>query len=149
MRLCHLVIAALLPALSAPGASAQEPADSEHVRVDTLIPMRDGVRLFTVIVTPRGATAPLPLLMTRTPYSAATNARMARGAKHLGLDGYILVFQDIRGRFRSEGTFDMNRPPHSGHAGTDESTDTYDTIDWLVHHVPNTNGRVGVLGVSY
>jgi len=74
---------------------------------------------------------------------------MVRRANDLGLGGYILVFQDIRGRFRSEGTFDMNRPPRSGHAGTDESTDTYDTIDWLVKHVPNNNGRVGIYGVSY
>src|SRR5205823_970559 len=73
----------------------------------------------------------------------------ARGARSSGLDGYIYVAQDIRGRLGSEGTFDMNRPPHSGHAGTDESTDTYDTIDWLVKNVPNNNGRVGVLGISY
>src|SRR5258705_5528656 len=74
---------------------------------------------------------------------------MVRRANDLGLGGYILVFQDIRGRFRSEGTFDMNRPPRSGHAGTDESTDTYDTIDWLIKNVPNNNGRVGIYGVSY
>jgi len=128
-------------------ASAQ---DSAWVRTDTLIPMRDGIRLFTVIVVPRGTgPGPLPILMTRTPYEASGNAGMARRANELGLGGYILVFQDIRGRFRSEGTFDMNRPPRSGHAGTDESTDTYDTIDWLVKNVPNNNGRVGIYGVSY
>lgn len=134
-------------------AAAQQPAgDSAYVRTDTLIPMRDGIRLFTVIVVPRGTGAgggPLPILMTRTPYEASGNAGMARRANELGLGGYILVFQDIRGRFRSEGTFDMNRPPRSGHAGTDESTDTYDTIDWLVKHVPNNNGRAGIFGVSY
>lgn len=121
----------------------------DWVRTDTLIPMRDGVHLFTVIVVPPGAAGPLPILMTRTPYGASGEAGMARRAPELGLGGYIAVFQDIRGRFGSQGTFEMNRPPRSGHAGSDESTDTYDTIDWLVKHVPNNNGRVGILGVSY
>jgi hypothetical protein len=130
-----------------PGAAAQ---DSAWVRTDTLIPMRDGIHLFTVIVVPPGTGGrPLPILMTRTPYGARAGAGMARRAPELGLGGYVLVFQDIRGRFGSEGTFEMNRPPRSGNAGTDESTDTYDTIDWLVKHVPNNNGRVGILGVSY
>ena len=117
-----------------------------------MIPMRDGVRLFTVIVAPKnaGPAAPLPILMDRTPYGAKDFATgMAESATSSGLDGYIYVVQDIRGRFGSEGAFDMNRPPHSGHAGTDESTDTYDTIDWLVKNVANNNGRVGVLGISY
>ncbi|HMJ57545.1 MAG TPA: CocE/NonD family hydrolase [Gemmatimonadales bacterium] len=131
--------------------SAAAQTDTAWVRTDTLIPMRDGIRLFTVISVPNGPGlgGPLPILMTRTPYEASGNAGMARRANELGLGGYILVFQDIRGRFRSEGTFDMNRPPRSGHAGTDESTDTYDTIDWLVKNVPNNNGRVGIYGVSY
>ncbi len=149
----------LIAAVFVPAARAQQPAppappappaaDSDYVRSDTMIPMRDGVRLFTVIAAPRDAATPLPILMTRTPYSASDNAAGVARAPQLGLGGYILVFQDIRGRFRSEGTFDMNRPPHSGHAGTDESSDTYDTIDWLVRHVPHNNGKVGVLGVSY
>ena len=92
-------------------AQDARPTDTAWVRTDTLIPMRDGIHLFTVIVVPRGATAPLPILMTRTPYEASGNAGMVRRANDLGLGGYILVFQDIRGRFRSEGTFDMNRPP--------------------------------------
>jgi len=121
----------------------------DWVRTDTLIPMRDGIHLFTVIVVPPGVAGPLPILMTRTPYGAAGEAGLTRRAVELGLGGYIMVFQDIRGRFGSQGMFDMNRPPKSGHAGTDESTDTYDTIDWLVKHVPNNNGRVGILGVSY
>jgi uncharacterized protein len=115
-----------------------------------MIPMRDGVRLFTVIAAPKNAPAPLPILMDRTPYGASDFATgMVREAKSVGLDGYIHVAQDIRGRFGSEGTFDMNRPPRSGHAGTDESSDTYDTIDWLVQNVPRNNGRVGVFGISY
>src|SRR6266567_2994466 len=119
---------------------------------EVMIPMRDGVRLFTVIVAPKnaGPAAPLPILMDRTPYGAKDFATgMAESATSSGLDGYIYVVQDIRGRYGSEGDFDMNRPPHSGHAGTDESTDTWDTIDWLVKNVPNNNGKVGVLGISY
>src|SRR5438876_8372492 len=141
MRLPICLIAALLAAPPASRAAAQQPpADSAFVRTEAMIPARDGIHLFTVVVAPRRATAPLPILMTRTPYGA-------RGAP--GVEGYIRVVQDIRGRYGSEGGFDMNRPPHSGPAGTDESTDTYDTIDWLVKHVPNNNGKVGVLGVSY
>src|SRR5213595_1180075 len=98
--------------------SAAAQTDTAWVRTDTLIPMRDGIRLFTVISVPSGPGlgGPLPILMTRTPYEASGNAGMARRANELGLGGYILVFQDIRGRFRSEGTFDMTRPPRSGHA---------------------------------
>src|SRR5205814_2048542 len=107
------------------------------------------VKLHTVIVAPRSA-APLGILMDRTPYGAdGAAAGAARNAGYLGLSGLIIVAQDIRGRFKSEGTFDMNRPPHSGPQGTDESTDTYDTIDWLVKNVPNNNGRVGIFGISY
>ena len=133
-------------------AQAQQPAasDSGYTETDTLIAARDGTRLFTVIEIPRNAAAPLPILMDRTPYGARNYAGfLATSAHRLGLGGYILVVQDIRGRFGSQGTFDMNRPPHSGPRGTDESTDTYDTIDWLVQHVPNNNGKVGVFGISY
>jgi putative CocE/NonD family hydrolase len=102
-----------------------------------------------VIVAPRDS-GPLAILLDRTPYGASGfAARIGRGAARIGLGGYIIVVQDIRGRFGSEGTFDMNRPPHSGHAGTDESTDTYDTIAWLVKHIAHNNGRVGVFGISY
>src|SRR6059036_3305127 len=144
----------LLAAVFASTARAQQPAppaaDSDYATSDVMIPMRDGVRLHTVIVTPKNATAPLPILMERTPYGTeGFAASVPRRAKRLGLDGYIHVEQDIRGRFGSEGAFDMNRPPHSGHAGTDESSDTYDTIDWLVKNVPNNNGRVGIFGISY
>src|SRR5213596_2565392 len=144
----------LLAAVFASTARAQQPAppaaDSDYATSDVMIPMRDGVRLHTVIVTPKTATAPLPILMERTPYGTeGFAASVPQRAKRLGLDGYIHIEQDIRGRFGSEGAFDMNRPPHSGHAGTDESSDTYDTIDWLVKNVPNNNGRVGIFGISY
>src|SRR3989441_2405285 len=88
--------------------------------------------------------------MDRTPYGAdGAAAGAAHNAGYLGLSGLIIVAQDIRGRFTSEGTFAMNRPPHSSPQGTDESTDTYDTIGWLVKNVPGNNGRVGVFGISY
>ena len=141
MRWSIRSIATLLAAFPMSRTEAQQSAaDSAFVRAEAMIPARDGIRLFTVIVAPKRAATPLPILMTRTPYGA-------RGAP--GVEGYIRVVQDIRGRYGSEGEFDMNRPPHSGHAGTDESTDTWDTIDWLVKNVPNNNHKVGVLGVSY
>ena len=144
---------AAVPILASPAAAQQTPtplADSAWVRTDTLIPMRDGIRLLTVILSPRNAAPPLPILIDRTPYGAKDFAPyMERRAKPAGLEGYILVLQDIRGRFGSEGTFDMTRPLHVEDRGTDESSDTYDTIDWLVKNVPHNNGRVGVFGVSY
>jgi uncharacterized protein len=146
------VVIALACSLTTAGSElrAQAPPSGDAVvRTDTMIPMRDGVRLFTVIVLPMAKTTALPILMERTPYSARDAIRGIRALKEAGLEGYIYVTQDIRGRFGSEGQFDMNRPPRSGHAGTDESTDTYDTIDWLMQHVPNNNGKVGILGISY
>src|SRR3989441_8218120 len=111
--------------------------------------MRDGVKLRVVIFAPRGAAAPLPILLQRTPYNANGAIGVARRAKEVGLDGYIIVFGDIRGRFGSEGTFDMNRPPRPASQSIDESTDAYDTIEWLVKNLPNNNGKVGTIGVSY
>src|SRR4051812_49145346 len=120
---------------------------------DVMIPTRDGVKLHTIIFTPVKQTEPLPILMNRTPYGiAATNSDgINRGFKDLVSDGYIFVRQDIRGRYASEGEFVMNRPLHDPHVanGVDESTDTYDTVEWLIKNVPNNNGRAGILGVSY
>jgi hypothetical protein len=134
-------------------ARAQEPVvDSNFTRTEAMIPMRDGTRLFTVILTPKQVAGPLPIIMSRTPYGTANwggTFRFSLAFADMIRDGYVFVFQDIRGRFQSEGTFVMNRPPHDGPSGTDESTDTYDSIDWLIHHVPNNNGRVGILGISY
>jgi uncharacterized protein len=115
------------------------------------IPMRDGVRLNTSICEPRGTHPVLPILITRTPYGIAADTVVGTSYRYLVADGYVFVYQDIRGRFGSEGQFLMNRPLHSpaDAKGTDESTDTYDTVEWLIHHVANNNGRVGVLGVSY
>ena len=132
-------------------------------RREVMIPMRDGVKLHTVILVPHGAKRE-GILLTRTPYSANV-LTMNTPSVHLatslwGYDnatetiiagGYIRVVQDIRGKYGSEGDYVMNRPIHGPLNPTpvDESTDTYDTIDWLVKNVPETNGKVGVLGISY
>ena len=124
-------------------------------KTDVMIPMRDGVKLHTEFYTPKNASTPLPILMNRTPYgiAAANNGISGMIYRYSDMipEGYIFVFQDIRGRYGSEGKFVMLRPLHdpSDPKGVDESTDTYDTIDWLVKNVPNNNGRVGLDGISY
>ncbi len=135
---------------------ADQPAKDTRInfkRTEAMIPMRDGIKLFTVIFTPENQTEPLPILMSRTPYgvknrnSGGVNASRPELVK----DGYIFVFQDIRGREESEGQFVMVRPPRDRRdaKSIDESTDTYDTIEYLIKNVPNNNGRVGIFGVSY
>ncbi|MGQ0537837.1 MAG: CocE/NonD family hydrolase [Gemmatimonadaceae bacterium] len=134
---------------------AQAPAaDSVYNSAAVMIPMRDGVRLYTRIFTPRQAQAPLPILMLRTPYGIDgwSSARLAAVYAEFLADGYIFVFQDSRGKFRSEGEFVMMRPPRADKndpKAVDEGTDAWDTTDWLVKNVPGTNGRVGIFGVSY
>jgi putative CocE/NonD family hydrolase len=124
-------------------------------KMDVMIPMRDGVKLHTEICTPKDAKEPLPLFLTRTPYGLNDDengfSQELRIYKDMFADGYIFVFQDIRGRYGSEGTFVMQRMPRDrkdAHS-IDEGTDTYDTIDWLVKNVPNNNGRAGEAGISY
>jgi putative CocE/NonD family hydrolase len=135
----------------------------DYTRREEMVAMRDGVKLHTVILVPKGARN-APILFTRTPYSADVLTTHAQST-HLGpilqgydnavdviLDGsYIRVVQDIRGKYRSEGDYVMNRPIHGSQNPTpvDESTDTYDTIDWLVKNVRESNGKVGILGISY
>ena len=135
---------------------------ADFIRREEMVPMRDGVKLYTVIVMKKGAGwAARPILLSRTPYDAhdaVTRTHSLRGVDTLGVvdaeffdDGYIRVYQDIRGLHRSDGQFVMNRPlvgPLNS-TGIDESTDAYDTIDWLVKHVPESNGKVGVIGSSY
>jgi putative CocE/NonD family hydrolase len=124
-------------------------------KTDVMIPMRDGVKLRTEFYAPKNATTPLPILMNRTPYGIAAADKgissMIYRYSDMIPDGYIFAFQDIRGRYGSEGKFVMLRPLHdpSDPKDVDESTDTYDTIDWLVKNVPNNNGRVGLDGISY
>ncbi len=143
-----LAVVALGARQSAP---APNPADAFTVQ-DVLIPARDGVKLFTRIFTPKHQQGPLPLIFRRTPYGIDGAAgAFTRYYKALADDGYLFVFQDIRGKFKSEGEFVMQRParPPGDTTSLDEGTDTYDTIEWLLKNVPNTNGRVGMLGVSY
>jgi putative CocE/NonD family hydrolase len=133
-------------------AGAQTP---EYVRSEAMIPMRDGVKLHAVIVRPAGSETgtPLPFLMERTPYGVDgyTAKRVPMSKPELAASGYIFVYEDIRGRYGSEGTFVMNRAqvPHTNKTDVDEVSDTQDTIDWLLKHVKNNAGKVGVLGISY
>jgi putative CocE/NonD family hydrolase len=135
----------------------------DHVRRNVMIPMRDGVKLYTVILIPKGAQN-AGILLTRTPYGAdnqTTYAESSRlGPVLSGYDnatdvivggGYIRVVQDVRGKYESEGDYVMNRPVRGPLNPTmvDHATDTYDTIDWLVKNIPETNGKVGILGISY
>jgi len=142
-----------------------QPATSsfDYVKRDVMIPMRDGVKLHTVIVIPKGAKN-APILLTRTPYNASSQVGHA-ASSHLGKilegydnavevileGGYIRVVQDVRGKYGSEGDYVMTRPLHGPLNPTpvDHATDTYDTIDWLVKNVPESNGKVGILGISY
>jgi putative CocE/NonD family hydrolase len=135
----------------------------DYIRRDVMIPMRDAVKLHTVILIPKGAKG-APILLTRTPYDANELTGHANSA-HLGPilngydnalavileGGYIRVVQDVRGKYGSEGDYVMNRPLHGSQNPTpvDHATDTYDTIDWLVKNIPESNGKVGILGISY
>jgi len=132
----------------------------DYVKRVVMIPMRDGVKLYTVIVVPRGAKN-APILLTRTPYDAAHRAERFESASMLATlpqgdevfvaDGYIRVFQDVRGKYGSEGDYVMTRPLIGplNNSKVDHSTDAYDTIDWLVKNVPESNGKVGMMGSSY
>jgi hypothetical protein len=118
-----------------------------------MIPMRDGVRLETLIVLPANATKPLPFLFTRSPYGVPKDVKFlgdpTKPLAPMVADGYIWVWQNLRGRFSSEGTFVMSRPPRDWADTIDETTDAYDTIEWLIKNVPGHNGRVGMRGTSY
>ena len=171
-----VLLSALLAALAQPAAAQTAPTptrtqDSLFVRqnyrkLEQLIPMRDGTRLATILYVPLDASraTPYPFLLERTPYSAGprgADAYPTRGpgpSRELSREKYIFVYQDVRGRYLSEGQFEEMTPalpPGSGRAAKgknaahDESTDTYDTIEWLLKHVPGNNGRVGIMGISY
>ncbi len=158
------------PQVKSPALPSETPAQFQpvtdgfdYMRRDVMIPMRDGIKLHTVILVPKGAKG-TPILLTRTPYNATALTSHAQSA-NLGrvLDGYdnaadviveggyIRVVQDVRGKYGSEGDYVMNRSLRGPQNPTsvDHATDTYDTIEWLVHNVPETNGKVGILGISY
>ncbi len=138
-------------------AIAQQPQpvaqESPVTFQEVMVPMRDGVHLQTVILTPKNQSKPLPFLFTRTPYGVPSQAppQIPPNMKELIADGYIFVSQNLRGRFKSEGEWVMQRPPRDRAVSNsiDEATDAYDTIEWLLKNVPNNNGRAGMWGVSY
>ena len=168
------VVTALLLSLTLVSSGAQKPPMSsdippqytwpktgyDYVKRVEMVPMRDGVKLYTVIVVPKDAQH-APILLTRTPYNAAGRAARTESPHMLdelpqGDDvfveaGYIRVFQDVRGKYGSEGAYVMTPPPLGplNTSGVNDSTDAYDTIDWLVKHVPESNGKVGMVGSSY
>ncbi len=135
--------------------------DFQYVRREVMIPMRDGVKLYTVLIVPRGA-GKFPIMLDRTPYSA--DKATSRGtfgplpedilsplSAELVRAGYIVAYEDVRGKYKSGGDYVMNRPVRGplNPTAVDHSTDAYDTIDWLVKSVPESNGRVGTIGTSY
>jgi putative CocE/NonD family hydrolase len=154
-----IIPALLLLALS---AQAQNSQDSSWIRdnyykIERMIPMRDGVKLFTSIYVPKDSTEKHPVLLRRTPYSCAPygedkwEAFWNNHLRYYMREGYVIVKQDVRGRWMSEGDFIDVRPfnPNKTGTQTDEASDTYDAIDWLVKNLPGNNGRVGVFGISY
>lgn len=130
---------------------------ASYTKYEYTIPMRDGVKLFTSVYIPKDTTQKYPIMLNRTPYSVgpygADSYRNSVGpSDHFAREGYIFVYQDVRGKFMSEGEFQFMRPhkpDKRGPSDTDESSDTYDTIDWLVKNIPHNNGRVGLWGISY
>ena len=164
--LCMAAAAAAWPASAAPEPPSDIPAkfvmptaQNDYVKRVVMIPMRDGVRLYTVIIIPKGARN-APIILTRTPYNAASrasndNPSMLALLPETDSDfvqaGFIRVFQDIRGKFGSEGAYQMTRHPRGpfNPTATDDTTDAWDTIDWLVKNIPESNGKVGMFGSSY
>ncbi len=148
--LFRVILAVVCFAAFAPLAA--QPADAPFTRSEVMIPMRDGVRLHTFIYVPTRADEKLPILFLRTPYGTGdlSPAQLAGALAELTADGYVIVNQDIRGRFKSEGQFVMLRQPRDpkDRSAIDESTDAYDTIEYLLKNTQN-NGRVGMAGTSY
>ena len=155
----HAQITAITPDID--GKYVATKINHDYEKRVAMIPMRDGTKLYTVIVIPKGGKN-LPIMLTRTPYNAARRAARADSPKMLGIlpqgdepfvadGGYIRVFQDVRGKYGSEGEYVVTRPLKGplNSSEVDHSTDAYDTIDWLVKNTPESNGKVGMLGSSY
>ena len=155
--LCLLLSAAALAQPSTPERASLDYTVAHYTKYEFRIPMRDGVRLFAAVYVPKDASQPYPIIMQRTPYNVGPygidNYKTQVGPSMAAeKEGFIFVYEDVRGRYMSEGVFVDVRPHKTHYAGpkdTDESTDTYDTIDWLVKHIPNNNGKVGMWGISY
>jgi len=157
--LACLVSAILLVAALLAPAQPQYDVKAHYQKAEYEVPMRDGVKLHTTVYTPRNSTERLPFLILRTPYGTGPYGADAY-RRYLGpsphssefeVEGFSFVFQDVRGKFKSEGEFTVLRPftPHKTGKQTDESSDTYDTIEWLLKNIPNHNGRAGLWGISY
>jgi hypothetical protein len=159
LRVVRVAIAALLVLSVAGPAFAQglEWVKANYTKQEVYIPMRDGVRLYTAVYAPKDRSKTYPFLLNRTPYSIGpygTDRYRPNIGPHPGFarEGYIIVYQDVRGRWMSEGKFEHVRPHNPAKRGPrdiDESTDTYDTIEWLLKNIPGHNGRVGMWGISY
>jgi uncharacterized protein len=162
-RRCSWIVAPLIVLVAGQVVHGQQPGNmaayikEKYTRQDYQIPMRDGVKLYTTVYSPKDQSQKYPILMSRSPYSVQPYDKSAmRGSlgpnRHFTLEGYIFVNQDVRGCWMSEGTFVNMRPHldiHKNKNDIDESTDTYDTVDWLVKNVENNNGKVGQYGISY
>lgn len=147
-----LLAVPLTPAATQTAPAAAQAADQSFTFEEVMIPMRDGITLQTVILRPKNKSGKLPILLQRTPYGVPGQAPAAIPAnmKFLAEDGYILVFQNMRGQFKSGGDFTMSMAlSPKGSNAVDEATDAYDTVDWLVRNAKDNNGKVGMWGVSY
>ena len=152
-----LVAAAQISAQNKPETPPTYDVREHYTKYEYAIPMRDGVKLFTSIYVPKDSSRPFPFLMDRTPYSVSPygvdNYKTLLGpSEAFERAGYIFVYQDVRGRYMSEGKFQEMRPhldKKTSNQDVDDSTDTYDTIEWLLKNIPNHNGRVGIWGISY
>jgi putative CocE/NonD family hydrolase len=151
-----LILILLLAGYFSAHAQQTDWFSENYTKKEVMIPMRDGVKLFTAVYEPKNNAEKHPIIMSRTPYSCRPYGRdsfpsMKGYFRHYANEGYIIVFQDVRGRWMSEGVFQDVRPfnPYKTGKETDEASDSYDTIDWLVKNLANNNGHVGVLGTSY
>jgi putative CocE/NonD family hydrolase len=149
-----IALVTALPPTSLVAQAGDFSVKERYAKSEIMIPMRDGVKLFTIVYAPKDQSQRYPILMTRTgygipPYGPDQYASTIGPSSDFAREGYIVVLQDVRGRFKSEGEFVHHRPLEKGTGKSDESTDAYDTIDWLVKNVPNNNGRVGMWGVSW
>ena len=152
MRITVVVVLLVAGALFASGRQTLPSAEPPFQFQEVMVPVRDGVRLQTVIFTPTKMSQPLPILFRRTPYGVPSKApeQLPPALKELMQDGYIFVIQNLRGRFKSEGYFKLSSQVDlTDPKATSETTDAYDSIAWLVKNVPNNNGKVGMYGVSY
>jgi putative CocE/NonD family hydrolase len=148
-----------LAMICAAEALAQTDSLLDYKMSHYMIPMRDGIKLYTVILSPKYMKGPFPLLIQRTPYGAGFgvlndtvfNLDRFQGLKTLAKSGFIFVFQDIRGKYKSEGNMQIHQPliHETNKKAVDESTDTYDAVEWLIHNIQENNGKAGILGISY